>query len=137
MVAKEVQNISQIASSIQTLYAGSADYSTLTTQALINANLIPSSMINGNNIINSWGQTVGINPVGLFNGHNNGFSIQSSGVPVGPCTQLVMAIGNSTDYILLNSTWIRVVEREVVDGAQVSALCAAGGNNNYVQFDWH
>ena len=147
LAQKEAQNMGVLVSAIKRLYEGSSDFSTLSPQVLINANLIPSSMINGNNIINSWGQTVNIFGIGLYgqggSGGTWGFSIYSSGIPQGSCAQIAMAIAPLADREFVNGSFVKgmTVGDDTIDAATVASLCAyqQSGSNwiNSVQIFAH
>ena len=146
LVQKEIQNMTSIQSAVIGIYRGSppSSYGTLSNSVLIAANAIPSSMINGSNIINSWGGPIVVNGVSLngFGNGTNGFTVSTFGVPEGACVKLTMALGQSAVAILINSnSWIKSwsdtgQSNTAIDPSSVAAACASGGNNNAIYFDW-
>ena len=132
--SKEVTYIGGLQSGIRSVFNGTPTYANLTSTVLINANVVPSSMISGANIINSWGATVTVGPASLGGVTNNAFSITYPNVTQGACVQIVTSIGQSSDVVTINGTSVKAYGANALDPAATATACAAGGASNTLIF---
>lgn len=97
-----VRNISAIASEVRSLHQGSNSFANLDEVALIRAGAVPSSMVDGVNLINEWGGTVSVrSSIQQTNGAttwraNSGFTITYENVPEAACVRLTNADNTGT-----------------------------------------
>ena len=134
-VAKETENLSIIKQAAQSLYQGSNNYASITDTVLINANVIPSSMISGGQIINSQGQRITVGPASLGGGTNNAFVITETSVINTMCSRLIMSVGNSFDAVQVNGLGIKGYgQTTAIDPTSPDYWCGAWGNGSPIQF---
>lgn len=130
--ATENTNLSTLQAGIKSLYSGKSNFAGVTPTVLLNAQVVPNTMINGANIVNTWGQTVTIASASLGGVPNNAYSISYSAVPQGPCVKLVSAAGLNFDTVSVNSTAIKTFGNSDIDIAALAGACAGGGTANTI-----
>jgi type II secretory pathway pseudopilin PulG len=128
----ENTNLSTLQAGIKNIFQGKPNYTGLVPTVLINAQVVPNTMVNGTNIVNSWGATVAIAPATLGGLANNAYSITYPSVPQDVCVKLASSSGLNFDTVTIGTTAVKTFGSMDVDVVATTTACAAGGAANSI-----
>jgi hypothetical protein len=111
----EVSNITYLDSHAAQLYASSSNTTTLTDKTLVNAAAVPSNMVSGTNIVNTWGGAVTV--TGDAAGD---IIIKDAAMPASACTKIVTGV-QSYATVAINAV---AAAAGPLDPGTASASCA-------------
>ena len=87
----EVANLTQLASNIQTTYAGQSSFTGVTNTVVVTGKFAPSSMMSGTNTLtNAWGGSVTV----AVGSPTSQFTVTEAGVPSDGCIKLATSIAS-------------------------------------------
>lgn len=124
----EATNINTIAAGVKNVYAGANTFTGLTEAALITGQQVPTTMINGTTLTNSFGGVVTVAPATLAGGTANGsFAITYKNVPIAECVKLATGVGNNFVNVNVAGTDVKKFPATTpVDVASAITSCAGG-----------
>ncbi len=98
-----IQYIDSIRSAISTWKSSRADYSTLTSEEVVNTGLLDTAITAGVSIVFRGGHTVLLDPVDWCAGCNNGYSLTISDLPASSCVKYATLVLDNGHI----DTWVR------------------------------
>lgn len=135
IATEEQTNLTALQAGVKSVYQGKANYASLTTQILLDAQVVPNNMVTGTDIVNRWREVVAVAPATLAGGTaNNGFSFTYTGVSQAACTKLAVSLGATFDIVNINGTDAKAFGALDTDEAVATAQCAGGLANNTMVF---
>ncbi len=106
----EAQNINTVAAGVKNLYTSQSSYGTANTDlttSLVNAKVIPQSMVGGTvaspTVNNALGGTVMIAVSDYNGGSGNAFTIGYSNVPAAECIKLATGVGENFNRVNISA----------------------------------
>jgi prepilin-type N-terminal cleavage/methylation domain-containing protein len=117
LIEKEIANINTIVAAVQNIYGASQNYSSLTNAVLINANAIPSSMINNGSIINSWGGNV------VVSGTVGKYTISEYSISYAPCFKMVINLSRTVNSMAVNGYTVQSFDAPLASMETISSAC--------------
>ena len=122
-VVKMQSQLSSVDAAVASVY--SRNYTGVASTVLINSGKIPADMVNGTNIVNSFGGTVALAAVDITGGTANGFTQTHPLVPRDVCNSVVVNSAPLYYEIVVGSTTVKS-PTVTPDPATVTTAC----NNN-------
>lgn len=116
-VSTASRNLGMIASGVTSLYSSSAVYDGLDNQVLLDAEIVPTSMIAGTDIINAWDGDVTVAPANS----DRDFTIEYTQVPQSACTSLATSTFQSFQELAVGGTTVSTT-------ADAATACSDGAN---------
>jgi len=125
-----LSQISQTQSNIQALYVSQPNFSSLNNSVVINGQLAPSDMIQGNALVNGWNGPVTV----AVDSNTSQFSLTETQVPKSACIKLSANVAAYVSLQINGGTAYGTASGTKIDPGIASTECAAGGDNNSLKF---
>lgn len=132
----ENSNLSVLQTGIKTLYQSKSNYIGLNSKVLLDAMLVPNTMVSGNFIVNTWKAIVFIGVSSEVN-FGDSYIIVYTDVPQISCVKIISGVSDNFKKITVGYS---AVVKDTKEGLQdlnmalVTESCKAGGNFNMIQF---
>jgi type II secretory pathway pseudopilin PulG len=121
--SNEVNNVTTLATNLQGTYGISNDYSTISSQGAIDAHAVPSTMIDGANIVNGWGGAVT-----LAEGANKShYTLTYAAVPAEACTKFVTGAAGFFNEVGVAAAGDVRTQGGAISNALIISGCAGTG----------
>lgn len=108
---------------IKSLYSTSNDYSSVTTALVVNANIAPSSAVDGATLVNPWGGAT------IIDGQTRTFTVEFEDVPAESCTALLSSGLIDAGTVIGMQANGGTTFTDEVDPAAAIAACNAASND--------
>lgn len=125
------QEVAQIVSGVQSLYATQVGFPNLTTAVVVQSNIAPTDLENtsNNTISDPYGGAVHVD---TYSGATNAFDVELEGLGNSACTKLATSV--NAYEVLVNGTDETTTVNQPVSPSSAASACNAGSGQNTVEF---
>lgn len=133
VASDEANNAALMIGDAKTKFTSQGDFAGVTSAALINAGVVPKSMVNaaGNAILTGWGTTVVAAPTNVNGTANDGIKLTYP-VPKENCNEFVTGVAGLVQKITVGTTVVKNAPAGAskLDMIATGTACDAGGTGN-------
>lgn len=132
---RETNNITTIAASLDSVYAGVGTYAGLNNLVAVQEKVFPANMVSGPLtapvVTNSLGGSVTVAPAMPPGGQpNSGFTITSTNITDDTCTKIVSAENGGFVEVVVDGTVVKATSSDTVSISTLAALCVAAATSD-------
>ncbi|ECI9779726.1 type 4 pilus major pilin [Salmonella enterica subsp. enterica serovar Infantis] len=125
-IDSDIKILGTLNAGIKNLYAGQADFTGLSVDAVIKSKIVPEDIVDDNLIWDSWGANVLIEPY-----YDGSFYIGFENVSVDACPKFVSQAGASYFKIVVGSTEVKNIENGIELNMAATTSACANGEDGY------